>query len=57
MSLAENIARTLGNGKEKKNGGGWLTCCPAHGDAKPSLSITDSADGIAVHCHAGCGYS
>ncbi|WP_417908888.1 DUF3987 domain-containing protein [Candidatus Electronema sp. PJ] len=56
MSLAENIAHALGNGKEKKNGGGWLTCCPAHGDAKPSLSITDSADGIAVHCHAGCGY-
>ena len=54
--LAEDIAKILGNGKEQKSGDGWLTCCPAHGDKNPSLSVTDSADGIAVHCHAGCGY-
>ena len=44
MSLSENIARELGKGKEQKNGEGWLTCCPVHGDEKPSLSITDSTD-------------
>ena len=61
MTLAENIAHELGKGKEKKNETGWLTCCPVHGDEKPSLSIMDSTDSngnpdIIVHCHTGCGF-
>ncbi len=34
---------------------GWLVCCPAHEDTKPSLSVTDTANGrVLIHCHAGC---
>ncbi|WP_417914961.1 hypothetical protein [Candidatus Electronema sp. JM] len=61
MSLAENIAHALGYGKEKRNRDGWLTCCPAHGDAKPSLSIKDGTDkngspDVFVYCQAGCDF-
>ncbi|WLE99061.1 MAG: DUF3987 domain-containing protein [Candidatus Electrothrix communis] len=61
MSSAEDIARSLGNGKERKNRDGWLTCCPVHGDEKPSLSIRDKEDSsgtpdITVKCHAGCDF-
>ena len=39
----------------KPSGKGWLTCCPAHDDQHPSLSITRGDDGRALlHCHAGC---
>src|SRR5205823_7493248 len=34
----------------------WLARCPAHPDARPSLSIKETADGrVLVHDHAGCG--
>ncbi len=61
MTLAKNIAHVLGNGKEQKNGTGWLTCCPVHGDEKPSLSIRDKGGSsgppdITVKCHAGCDF-
>jgi 5S rRNA maturation endonuclease (ribonuclease M5) len=33
----------------------WRARCPAHRDATPSLSITESVDGrTLVNCHAGC---
>jgi len=32
----------------------WEACCPAHEDRSPSLSVTEQADRILVHCHAGC---
>jgi DNA primase len=36
-------------------GGGYLACCPAHEDHRPSLSIRAGHDGrILVHCWAGC---
>jgi hypothetical protein len=39
----------------KKVSHGWLACCPAHEDRKPSLSISESADGrVLMKCHAGC---
>lgn len=28
--------------------------CPVHNDDKASLTITDTADKILIHCHAGC---
>lgn len=39
----------------KKSGSGYTTCCPAHDDKTPSLSISEAADGkILVHCFSGC---
>lgn len=33
----------------------WTALCPAHEDAKPSLSITEGDGGrVLLHCHAGC---
>jgi hypothetical protein len=40
--------RQLANGQ-------WLAHCPAHDDAKPSLSVTESDGCILLHCFAGCG--
>ena len=40
--------------KVEQSGGGWIACCPAHGDSNPSLSVTESGGKILVHCHAGC---
>ena len=44
------------NGKTpKKVGNGYSSCCPAHNDSNPSLSIDEGNDGkILLHCHAGC---
>ena len=28
--------------------------CPSHPDQKPSLSVSDVADRVLIHCHAGC---
>lgn len=34
----------------------WLTCCPAHKDRTPSLTVRGLDDGrILIHCFAGCG--
>ena len=41
----------------KRNGNGWLACCPAHKDDSPSLSITESGGKLLLHCFAGCGFS
>jgi hypothetical protein len=33
----------------------WSACCPAHGDSRPSLSVTETTDGkLLIKCHAGC---
>ena len=36
--------------------GRYMACCPAHDDNTPSLSITETSDGVLCHCHAGCAY-
>jgi putative DNA primase/helicase len=42
------------DGVERRNGY-HVALCPAHGDRKASLSITEGNDGRALlHCHAGC---
>jgi hypothetical protein len=49
---AETIAKVLGG---RKAGGGWMVCCPAHGDGASNLSIRDTDGGkVLVRCHAGC---
>lgn len=48
---AEHIAKSLGG---RKSGGGWVARCPAHEDKGPSLSLTDRAGIVLVHCFAGC---
>jgi len=35
-------------------GNGYVAICPAHEDSSPSLSITESDEGILLNCHAGC---
>ncbi len=33
----------------------WIACCPAHLDKSPSLSITETSDGVVlIKCWAGC---
>jgi len=51
---ADNLLQHLQ--KIKRIGDGrWLTCCPAHDDKSPSLSIRELDDGrVLVHCFAGC---
>jgi putative DNA primase/helicase len=52
MIRAEDIAKALGG---RRAGSGWVACCPAHEDHKPSLSLQDTNDGrVLVHCHALC---
>lgn len=42
--------------KVRKNGSGFVACCPAHQDKSPSLTIKQETDGkILIHCFAGCG--
>jgi len=57
---AEQIGIDL---KGRRNGTGWLVCCPCpnhgkgRGDRFPSLSIADAEDGgLLLHCFAGCGF-
>ena len=51
----EDVARQLGGKKARRAGAGWLTCCPAHDDTNPSLSVGAGDRGVVVfHCHAGC---
>ena len=38
---AETIATALGG---RKTGSGWMVCCPAHDDRRPSLSVSDGLD-------------
>jgi hypothetical protein len=44
-----------------RRGGGknsWIACCPAHGDKRPSLAITEADDGrVLLHCFShGCSW-
>jgi AAA domain len=39
----------------RKAGAGWTARCPAHDDARPSLSISlGEASRVLLHCYAGC---
>jgi DNA primase (bacterial type) len=40
----------------KKNGSGYMACCPAHEDKNPSLSVCEKSGKILIKCFAGCSY-
>ncbi len=50
MTVGE-IAKALGG---NSSGDGWQAHCPAHDDAKSSLTITEDQGKILFHRHAGC---
>lgn len=42
----------------RKQGKGWIACCPAHDDKSPSLAISEGSEGrVLLKCWAGCRYS
>lgn len=52
---AEDVAFELAPRKARRAGRGFLTCCPAHDDNTPSLSLNEAGDGrVLFHCFAGC---
>lgn len=52
MTIHEVLARLHG---VKRQGGQYMALCPAHDDAKASLSVSNGRDGrILLKCHAGC---
>ena len=54
MTASEFVARLGPKAKPTKTAGGWLCRCPAHDDAHASLSVTQEAEKVLIHCHAGC---
>ena len=49
------LERILGSlEKVRKQGKGYIACCPVHGDNNPSMSIKEAEDKILMYCHA-CG--
>lgn len=40
--------------KVRKNGHGWMACCPAHTDRNQSLSVTEKDGKVLLYCFAGC---
>lgn len=54
MSTATTKVLELLSGVKETNKG-WEALCPAHDDSKPSLGISEGADGrVLVNCRAGC---
>ncbi|GAA4420245.1 DUF3987 domain-containing protein [Bremerella cremea] len=53
MNPVENVLSRLSN--VRKQGAGWMACCPAHDDQNPSLSISRADNGnVLLKCFAGC---
>ena len=38
----------------RRNGSGWMACCPAHEDRRPSLSVRENDGKALLHCFGGC---
>lgn len=47
--LLSRLTKVRKNGPDK-----WQSCCPAHEDRSPSMSIKESDGTILIHCFAGC---
>ncbi|MFD5513859.1 DUF3987 domain-containing protein [Streptomyces sp. NPDC127051] len=52
MSAYGRVIDALNAHGSKGRGNAWQ--CIAHEDGSPSLSVTNGAKGVAIHCHAGC---
>jgi len=53
MMTAAEIAHALGGHRIGQDS--YIARCPAHEDRTPSLSLTDTGDGLVLwHCHANC---
>jgi hypothetical protein len=43
------------DGVQRRGEGRWYARCPAHDDRRPSLGVSEVADGtVLVHCYAAC---
>lgn len=55
LSGIEQLLARLPSAKPRGHGR-WIALCPVHDDKNPSLSITETQDGIILlRCWAGCG--
>lgn len=54
MQFKEFLSKLEGVKRDKNNQ--YTALCPAHDDHKPSLSVTEKAGKILLHCFAGCNY-
>lgn len=55
MKNAREITRALGGHWHGRYG---VARCPAHGDKRPSLSLSDGTDGrLLLRCHSGCEFT
>jgi len=56
--ISPEIHRVLAALGAKPCGTGWVACCPAHEDTRPSLSIGIGNNGaLLLHCFRGCAFS
>src|SRR5216110_90744 len=52
MTVQEVLSRLE---RVSKTHTGWMACCPAHEDSRPSLSVAATDEGrILLRCFAGC---
>jgi hypothetical protein len=51
--IAERLLLRL-EGVRQNGSSKWMARCPAHDDGTPSLSVTDLADRVLIHCFSGC---
>jgi len=57
IDRARSIAEYYGQGKQVRNGSGWLTLCVCHGNTDtPALSVINRGDDVDVYCHVGCDF-
>jgi hypothetical protein len=52
--IIDDLLVRLGDSAKPSSEGKWMARCPAHDDARRSLSIARGEKGIVVHCFAGC---
>lgn len=53
--VLDAFKRTTGHDPAKSGVSGWKTCCPAHDDHNPSLSVSEAEDGrVLLNCLTGC---